>query len=243
MPPRARTVVIEAEQRPRLEALARSRTAPLREVQRARIVLAAANGASNAAIARDLSIKETTVRTWRGRFAEHGANGLTDRPRPGRPPIYGPDTHLRIVATVTSELPEADTVWSHRLLAEHLEDDGISASQIGRILADLDLKPHRVRGWLTRRADPDFFVKAAEVCDLYLHKPADSMVVCIDEKTAIAARSRKHPEQAVKPGRAARREFEYIRHGTVSIIAALDVHTGEVLTEQIHKNDSVTFIR
>lgn len=242
MPPRAQAVVIDAVHRPRLEALARSRTAPVRAVQRARIVLAAAEGASNAAIARHLSIRETTVRTWRGRFARQAMAGLGDRPRPGRPLVYGPDTHLRIVATVTSELPEADSVWSHRLLAEHLHDDGISASQIGRILAGLDLKPHRVRGWLTRRPDPGFFTKAAEICDLYLHRPAGSMVICVDEKTAIAARSRKHPTQPARPGRIARREFEYVRHGTVSIIAALTVHTGEVHTERITKNDSATFI-
>jgi transposase len=92
-------------------------------------------------------------------------------------------------------------------------------------------------------ADPNFFVKAAEICDLYLHLPAGSVVICVDEKTAIAARSRKHPEQPMAPGRAARREFEYIRHGTISIIAALNVHSGEVLTERIIKNDSATFIQ
>lgn len=243
MAPRASTVVISEEQRKRLQAVARSRTAPVRAVQRARIVLAAAEGQSNAAIARRLSVSQDTVRAWRARFTEHGVAGLADRPRPGRPPIYGPDTHLRLVAAVTSERPEADSVWSHRLLAEHLEADGISASQIGRVLADLDVKPHRVRGWLTRRADPGFFTKAAGVCDLYLHKPAGSVVVCIDEKTAIGARSRKHPEQPCRPGRVARREFEYIRHGTVSIIAALDVHTGQIITERITKNDSVTFIK
>jgi hypothetical protein len=107
--------------------------------------------------------------------------GLGDLHRSGRPILYGPDVHLRIVAAVTSALPEADSQWSHRLLAEHLADDGISPSQIGRILADLDLKPHRVRGWLTRRSSPDFFVRAAAVCDLYLHPPAGSIVVCIDE--------------------------------------------------------------
>jgi transposase len=239
----ASTVQLDDGQRKRLRAVACSRVAAVREVQRARIVLAAADGVSNAAIARQLSITANTVRTWRDRFAVHGIAGLDDRPRPGRPAMYGPDVHLRIVATVTSELPEADSVWSHRLLAEHLTGDGISASQIGRILADLDLKPHRVRGWLTRRADPDFFTKAAAVCDLYLHPPAGSVVICIDEKTAIAARSRKHPDQPCRPGRTARREFEYVRHGTVSIIAALDVHTGQVLTEPIVKNDSVTFIR
>ncbi|MGC4852159.1 IS630 family transposase, partial [Micromonospora sp. DT4] len=93
-----------------------------------------------------------------------------------------------------------------------------------------------------RRPDPAFFTKAAQVCDLYLNQPADSVVVCIDEKTAIAARSRKHPDQPARPGRAARREFEYVRHGTVSIVAALHVHTGEILTEQITRNDSATFI-
>jgi len=243
MAPYASTVVIDDVQRKRLLGLTRSRTAPYREVQRARIVLAAADGMPNAAIARQLSISEDTVRTWRDRFAAQGVTGLVDRPRPGRPAVYGPEVHIRIVATATGELPEADSQWSHRLLAEHLADDGISASQIGRILADLDLKPHRVRGWLTRRADPNFFVKAAEICDLYLHQPAGSVVICVDEKTAIAARSRKHPEQRAAPGRAARREFEYIRHGTISIIAALNVHSGEVLTERIVKNDSATFIQ
>jgi transposase len=241
MTPSARTVVLEEDQRRQLEAVVRSRTAPVREVQRARIVLGAADGMSNAAIARALSIRVNTVRTWRARFAAQGMAGLGDLPRPGRPAVYGPDVHLRIVAAVTSELPEADSQWSHRLLAEHLDDDGISPSQIGRILADLDLKPHRVRGWLTRRSSPDFFTRAAAVCDLYLNPPAGSIVVCIDEKTAIGARSRKHPDQPARPGRVARREFEYVRHGTVSIIAALHVHTGQVITEQITRNDSATF--
>jgi transposase len=235
-------VVIDEEQRRQLEAVARARTAPVRQVQRARIVLAAADGMSNAAIARALSLRENTVRTWRGRFADHGMAGLDDLARSGRPPVYGPEVHLRIVATVTGELPEADSQWSHRLLAEELADDGICASQVGRILAGLDLKPHRVRGWLTRRASPDFFARAAAVCDLYLNPPPDSIVVCIDETTAIGARSRKHPTQPARPGRAARREFEYVRHGTVSIIAALHVHTGQVITEQIARNDSATFI-
>jgi transposase len=99
-----------------------------------------------------------------------------------------------------------------------------------------------VRGWLTRRPDPGFFTKAAEICELYLHRPDRSVVICVDEKTAIAARSRKHPDQPCRSGRITRREFEYVRHGTVSIIAALTVHTGEVRTEQITRNDSATFI-
>jgi len=238
----ASAVVIDDAVRKLLTVLGRSHSAPHRQVVRARIILAAADGASNAVIARGLSITVDTVRTWRDRFIAGGIAGLADRRRPGRPPRYGPDVHLRIVATVTAHAPEVDSVWTHRLIAEHLADDGISASQVGRILADLDLKPHRVRGWLTRPADPDFFTKAAEVCDLYLHQPAGSMVVCVDEKTAIGARSPKHPERRAQPGRVARREFEYVRHGTVSIIAALHVHSGQVITQAISRNDSETFI-
>jgi transposase len=150
--------------------------------------------------------------------------------------------HLRIAATVTGERPGAGSAWTHRLIAEHLADAGISASQIGRIMAALDLKPHRVRGWLTRPGDAGFFAEATAVCDLYLHKPAGSIVMCVDEKTAIGARSRKHPEHGAAPGRVARRESGYIRHGTVSVIAALDVHSGQVLTEAISRNNSATFI-
>jgi transposase len=242
MAPSARVVVIDEAQRNRLEAVVRARTAHVRDVQRAQIVLGAADGMSNVAIAGALSICQNTVRTWRARFADHAMPGLGDLPRPGRPAVYGPDVHLRIVSAVTSERPEVDSQWSHRLLAEHLGDDGISPSQIGRILADLDLKPHRVRGWLTRRDDPDFFARAAEVCDQYLRPPAGSIVICIDEKTAIGARHRKHLERPARPGRVARREFEYVRHGTVSIMAALYVHTGEIITERITRNDSATFI-
>jgi transposase len=208
--PVASTLLIDDAIRKPLTALARSQKAPHRLVVRARIVLAAADGVSNAVIARMLSLSEDTVRTWRGRFIAGGIAGLADRRRPGRPPRYGPQVHLPIAATVTGERPEADSVWTHRLIAERLADVGISASQIGRILADLDLKPHRVRGWLTRPGDAGLFTKATAVCDLYLHKPAGSIVVCVDEKTAIGARSRKYPEHRAAPGRVARRESGYM---------------------------------
>jgi transposase len=248
-------IVLRAADRKRLKKLAHSSAAAYRLVVRARIVLAAAGGASNAAIAAKHHVHVDTVRRWRNRVAsEYGAIGsgadpersildiLDDRPRSGRPRIYGPTDRVKIVAAVTAQAPEADSHWSHTLLAAHLHDEiGISAAQIGRILADLDLKPHRVRGWLTRPQDPEFFTKAAAVCELYRHPPAGAVVLSVDEKTAIAARSRKHPTTPVGRGRAARREFEYVRHGTVSLMAALDVHTGEVLGRIIDRNDSATF--
>jgi transposase len=236
------TVVWDSGQLTLLRELARSRTAPLRRVQRAHVALSCSQGTTNAVIARTLHLHVDTVRRWRKRFATEGLAALEDRPRPGRPRRYGPGVHLAIVATVTSARPAVDSQWTHRAIADHLAATGISASQVGRILAGLDLKPHLVRGWLTRPEDPDFYAKAAEVCALYLHRPPGSVVLSVDEKTAMQARSRRHPTRRARPGQLERREFEYRRHGTASIVAALDVHTGQVLAEDITRNDSVTFI-
>ena len=101
--------------------------------------------------------------------------------------------------------PPQASVWTHALLAAQLVDTGISASQIGRVLAELELRPHRVRGWLNRAEDEQFWAQAAAVCDLYLRPPADTVVICIDEKTGIQAKYRKYPERRAAPGRAARR--------------------------------------
>ncbi|MGH3710887.1 MAG: IS630 family transposase [Pseudonocardiaceae bacterium] len=122
------------------------------------------------------------------------------------------------------------------------EPVGICASQIGRILASLDLKPHRVRGWLNRPADPAFHTKAQAVCRLYLDPPADTVLFSVDEKTAMHARSRKRATRPVRPGQPERREFEYVRHGTVSLIAAMNVTTGTIHHKIITRNDSATFI-
>jgi hypothetical protein len=164
----------------------------------------------------------------------------SDRPRSGRPEVYGPDVRLRIVATATSVPPEGTSVRARALIAGRLADTGISASQTGRILADLELAPHRVRGWLNRRDDDQFRAQAAAVCDACLHPPPGTVVICIDEKTGIQAKCRKYPERPPALGRLARREFGYIRHGTVSIIAALQVATGQVIAEPIGRNDPAT---
>ncbi len=142
-------IVLGQRRRARREAIVATATAPQPLVPRAKIVLAAWRGSSTASIARQLGICVDTVRTWRHRFARERMPGLADRPRSGRPPIYEMEDQLLIVATVTGPTPETDSHWTHRALAGHLrEPRGISASQIGRILASLDLKPHRVRGWL-----------------------------------------------------------------------------------------------
>ena len=117
----------------------------------------------------------------------------------------------------------------------------ISAATVGRVLAEADLRPHKVRGWLNRADDPSFWLRAGQVCCLYLNPPPGTVLISVDEKTGIQAKSRRHPEIPARPGRDARREFEYVRHGTVSILAAMNVATGEVIAERIDKNDSATF--
>ena len=111
----------------------------------------------------------------------------------------------------------------------------------GRILAGLELAPHRVRGWLNRRDDEQFWAQAAAVCEVYLRPPPGTVVICIDEKTGLQAKSRKYAEQPPRPGRLARRESGYVRNGTVSIIAALHVATGQVVTEPIEQTTRSTF--
>ncbi|WP_411107030.1 IS630 family transposase [Streptomyces sp. cmx-4-9] len=237
-------MAIDSRVRERLVRTVASAKSEMRAVLRARIVLAAADGLANGAIARELEVSVNTVRKWRGRFAALGPDGLRDAERSGRPKIYGPEVRVAIVATATSMPPHPEGTWSHRAVAQRVAGAclvSVSASQVGRILAGLDLKPHKVRGWLTRRDTPDFWQRASAVCALYLDPPEGAGVLSIDEKTAIAARSRRYPGRPARPGEPARQEFEYRRDGTASLVAALDVRTGEVLTEVIARNNAATF--
>lgn len=241
-PVSAVVVKVGHRRRRRLNKIVDRPSSPQFLVVRARIVLLAGEGWPVARIAVHLQVTETTVRKWRDRFAARGIKGLLDRPRPGRPEVYGPQVRLRVVACATSAPPPGAATWTHTLIAAHLSDVGISASQVGRILTEADLKPHKVRGWLNRLDSQEFWQLAAAVCDLYLRPPADGVLLSVDEKTGIQAKSRKHPEHAAGPGRAALREFEYVRHGTVSILAAMHVATGQVWAERIERNNSITFI-
>jgi transposase len=242
---RAVPVRLTIKRRRKLEQIVRAGTSPQRLVLRAKIVLAAAGGTANAAIARDLGCSVAVVRTWRGRFAVRGLPGLFDRPRCGRPEVHGPSARLAVIAVATSVPPGGESQWSRSLIAGHLRERGlpISASTVGRVLGEADLRPHKVRGWLNRTDDPSFWLRAGQVCRLYLNPPPGTVLISVDEKTGIQAKSRKHPEIPGWPGRDARREFEYIRHGTVSVLAAMNVATGEVIAERIDRNDSATFTR
>jgi transposase len=236
-------LLVSDAERVELERRVRAHTTPQRAVKRARVVLLAADGIPNRQIAPLVAMDPHTVAQWRRRFAVERLAGLEDRQRSGRPLVYGHDDRLRIVAQVTQEPPDPASHWSHRQLAGALADIGISASQIGRILADLDIKPHRVRGWITRPDDPTFWERAADVCGLYLVPPTNALVLSVDEKTGIGARSRTRPATRPAPGRPSRQEHEYVRHGTATLLAALDVHRGGVVqAADVDRNTAANFI-
>jgi transposase len=232
------------EDRTVLEHRVRAHTTSHRDRVRAQVVLLAADGVTGRKISKEVGLSPQSVSKWRIAFNKHGLSGLDDAGRSGRPLVYGPTDRLVLMAKVTSALPEFSSQWSHSELAEEMQrvGIGISASQIGRILAADDVRPHKVDGWLTRRDTPEFWEKAADICGLYLSPPENAVVLSIDEKTAVQAKERKHPSTPVQPGRPSRREFEYVRHGTASLVASLDVATGKVTAKDIIRNDSVTFI-
>lgn len=234
---------ITAAERAELERRVRAHTSSQRSVRRARVVLLAAEGVANRRIAARVGMDEHNVGVWRRRFETERLAGLEDRGRSGRPRVYGHDDRVKIVATATTQRPDTESHWSHRLLAVALADEvGISESQIGRILAELDIKPHRVRSWLNRGDDPEFWERAADVCGLYLSPPQNALVLSVDEKTAVPARSRTHPTLPAGPGKPERQEFEYRRHGVANFITALDVATGEVSATDVDRTTAANFI-
>ncbi|MFV2099287.1 IS630 family transposase [Micromonospora sp. LOL_014] len=238
-------VRLTRRRRKALTRIAGQASAEFRQVRRARILLAAANRVPNAQIARQVGCTVATVRKTRRDYRTRGMRALNDRPRPGRPPLYDIDVHLLIIATATSEPPDTDAQWTHPLIAGHLRQRhgiAISASQVGRILAGVDIKPHRVRGWLNRPDEPGFFARAEQICTLYQHVPAGTVLLSVDEKTGIQAKSRRYRTRRAGHRRPERREFEYRRHGTVSLMAALDVADGTVRPKIIDRNNSDAFL-
>ncbi len=238
----AERIELSSEERRILEGWVRASSTEQRLVERADIVLLAAEGHSNKEIAQRLAVVRQTAAKWRERFRTGRLEALSDAPRAGRPLVYGHDDRLAIVKAVTEEPPDPESHWTVRGVAEALSDDlGISASQVWRILSDLDLKPWQSQSWLTSH-DPEFWEKAADVCGLYLDPPEGAVVLSVDEKTGMQAKSRTHPTKEPRPGLVERKEFEYRRNGTAALFAALDVHSGEVIWETKARNRSVEFI-
>jgi transposase len=203
----------------------------------------AADGWSNRDIAEAVDLNFNQVGIWRKRYGEFGLAGLGDLDRPGRPCVYGHDDVLLMVKLVTEDPPDSSSRWTMDALAEAMAAHGvpISASQCWRICKALDLKPWQVESWMTSH-DPDFWEKAGDVCGLYLNPPENAVVWSVDEKSGMQAKSRLNPTKPAVPGAAARREFEYRRHGTAVLFAGLDVHEGTVAGWVADSTCSANFI-
>lgn len=238
-------ISLHGKERRELKRVYRAHTSQCRMVLRAGIVLLAAIGLSNLAIARELDCDPKTVRKWRDRFAARRMEGLEDLPRPGRPESFSSPQRHEVFTLMVGTPPPPYTSWTLDLVVNELIDRGIvstiSRETISKWLREADLKPHRVKYWLHSK-DPAFKAKRDRVVDLYINRPADGRVICIDEKTSIQALERCQPEQPARPGSRRKVEFEYKRHGTVNLLAAFDVHSGEAVGECIDRNDSQAFI-
>jgi transposase len=234
-------VVLSEADRRLLEARARAYTAPHAQVVRAKIVLLAADGALNTAIAERLDVHVDVVSKWRQRFAAEGLAGLVDRKRSGRPPVFAAEVVAEVKA-MACEPPRQRQVplsrWSSSELARQAVEQGcvqaVSASTVRRWLAKDAIKPWRYRSWIFPR-DPQFAVKAGRVLDLYSRiwdgqeLGEDDYVISADEKSQLQALSRCHPELPPGPGRQRRVEFEYDRHGTLAYLAGYDVHRAHLI--------------
>jgi len=238
--PVAVLVVLSAGERTVLKKRVRGAKTAYRDRLRAQIVLAAARGRDNARIAADLQVTVDTVRKWRGRFAGRGLAGLADLPRCGRPRRISELTRAAVVA-LACQLPAATGVplsrWTGPELVAEITKAGLarqlSASSVLRILAEHPVKPWQYQSWICPR-DPDFEAKAAVILDLYQGfyqgrrlRPGDR-ILSVDAKPSIQARGRCRRTAPAGPGKPVRVEHEYVRHGALALLAALDVHTGTV---------------
>lgn len=219
-------VVLSAEDREHLERLARGRKTAARVVERARIVLLAAEDKQNQEIAKILRVTRRTVGVWRSRFVEQGIDGiLKDAPRAGRRRSISDEMVREIVRKTTQETPVAGTHWSTRSLAKVM---GLSPSTIGRIWRSHGLKPHLTRTFKLSR-DPKFLEKLDDVIGLYLNPPEHALVFSVDEKSQIQALDRTQPGLPLVPGRSGTMTHDYKRHGTTTLFTALNTLDGTVI--------------
>ena len=217
-------LALTAAERTELEAMARSRVIAAGLAQRARVILAIADGEPYPVLCARLELSTTTVTRWRKRFERQRLAGLHDAPRSGRGDRVLPALEAKILALTQEPPPAPYTHWTTRRLAERLH---INHMTVHRVWQRAGLKPHQLDRYVAS-PDPDFEQKAADVIGLYLKPPEHAVVFCVDEKTAIQALDRRDPILPLSPGRAERHGFEYVRHGTLSLYAALNVGTGHV---------------
>lgn len=228
-----------SDEQDELRQVSLSRSLPAGDVFKARIILMLATGRSYADIRQRLETTSPTISHWKRRFLEDRITGLTETRHPGRKPdVITPKLQARVLEATRHKPKDGSTHWSVRKLARELH---ISKDAVHRIWQKAGVKPHRLERYMASD-DPDFETKAADIIGLYLNPPQHAAIFCVDEKSAIQALDRLDPVLPLSPGRVERHGFEYYRHGTLSLYAALDVQTGKVHGKTAARHTSEEFV-
>jgi transposase len=230
-------IVLSREERGDLEMRVRRRKVARADALRAQIVLLAADGMNNCAIADELGISRLTVGTWRRRFAKKRFEGLDDEPRCGAPRKIGDDKIAEVVTRTLETMPIDATHWSTRSMAKA---SGLSVSSVHRIWTAFSLAPHRTETFKLS-TDPQFVEKVRDIVGLYLDPPERALVLCVDEKSQIQALDRTQPLLPMRPGQVERRTHDYKRHGTTTLFAALNVKAGTIIGKCMPRHRALEF--
>jgi transposase len=236
--PKAELVLSEIE-REQLTALTLRRKTAQALALRARIVLSCAEGLTNQAVAARQRVLPQTVSKWRARFVEQRLDGLLDAPRPGAPRSIDDARVNAVIAKTLESTPAGATHWSTRAMARAM---GLSQTAVARIWRAFGLQPHRQETFKLS-SDPLFVEKVRDIVGLYLDPPLKAMVLCVDEKSQIQALDRTQPVLPLAPGIPERRTHDYLRHGTTTLFAALDIATGAVIGEVHRRHRSSEFLK
>ena len=234
--PKAELVLTDEEKETLRGYTRRPITAPAVAL-RARIVLACAEGLDNKTVGRKLGVGDHTAGKWRRRFVRDGLSGLFDEPRPGGPRRITDAVVEEVVTTTLESTPRAATHWSTRQMAKKF---GLSRTTVSRIWRAFRLRPHRSESFKLSK-DPLLIEKVRDIVGLYLNPPDKALVLCVDEKSQIQAIDRTQPLLPMEPGQIERRTHDYVRHGTTSLFAALDIRTGKVIGETYRRHRGVEF--
>jgi len=232
-------LVLSVEENNQLVEWTRRRKTAQALALRSRIILACARPAANQDVAQRLHITPQTVGKWRSRFVARRLDGLLDEPRPGAPRQVGDAEVERVIASTLNQRPRDATHWSTRSLAKKT---GLSQSTVSRIWRAFGLQPHREETFKLS-TDPLFIDKVRDIVGLYLDPPLKAMVLCVDEKSQIQALDRTEPILPLAPGLPQRRTHDYLRHGTTTLFAALDVASGKVIGELHRRHRAKEFLQ
>jgi transposase len=231
-------IELSAEEREELTTWSNSRTLAAGDAFRAKLILALADGKSYSAVEAELKTSRPTIARWKARFEQSRIAGLEGRHKGSQPRKATPAMQARLLRKTQQKPADGSTHWSCRKMATAT---GLSAATVHRIWSKARLKPHRLDRYMASN-DPAFEDKASDIIGLYMNPPQHAAVFCVDEKTAIQALDRLDPVLPLSPGRAEKHGFEYYRHGTLSLYAALDIKTGKVQGKTASRHTSAEFV-